>query len=99
MKRLALLILIILFSFSACKKESKLLYASIRDGGDIALDGCGWLIEISSETFSPINLPDEFKVDGMEVEIKYERLDSMADCGLSQDVYYEINLTEIQEFN
>ena len=99
MKRLSMLILICFLAISACKKEDKFLYATVRDGGDIAVDGCGWLIEISSETFKPVDLPEEFKVDGKLVEIKYDELDSMADCGFAQDVYREISITVIQELN
>jgi len=97
MKRFTLLILICVLTLSACKKEDKLVYAIIRDGGDPAADGCGWLIEMSYETFKPKNLSDEFKVNGMEVEIKYDKLDGMADCGLSQDAFHEISLKEIHK--
>jgi hypothetical protein len=96
MKRISLLFLVFFLSMAACKKESKLLIASVRDGGDPAVDGCGWLMDISSETYKPENLPEEFKVDGMDVQIKYEKLDSMADCGFSQDVYDVIHLDEIK---
>ena len=97
MKRYTLLILFGFLAFSACEKENKLVYAIIRDGGDPAVDGCGWLIEMSYETFKPKNLTDEFKVNGMEVEIKYDKLDGMADCGLSQDAFHEISLKEIHK--
>jgi hypothetical protein len=97
MKSFTLLILICFLAFSACKKDNKLIYAIIRDGGDPAVDGCGWLIEMSNETFKPKNLSDEFKVNGMEVEIKYDKLDDMANCGLSQDAFHEISLREIHK--
>ena len=96
MRKFSLLVLICLLAFSACKKEDEFLYATIHDGGEIELDGCGWLIETSAETFKPQNLPDEFKIDGMEVKIKYDRLNSKSGCGFVQELYFEIYLTEIQ---
>lgn len=99
MRSLAVVILLGFLAISACNKEDEFVDARIIDGGDIAVDGCGWLIEISSETFKPVDLPEEFKVDGKLVEIKYDELDSMADCGFAQDVYREISITVIQELN
>ena len=99
MKRLSLLILICIFIISACEKEGEFVNAVILDGGDPALDGCGWLIEISSVSYKPQNLPDIFKVDSMEVEIKYNKLNTKADCGFAQDVFDEISLDEIKELN
>jgi len=99
MNRLSILILLGFFAISACDKEGEFVNAKIIDGGDIAVDGCGWLIEVSSETFKPVDLPEEFKVDGKLVEVKYDELDSMADCGFAQDVYSEISITVIQELN
>jgi len=96
MKRLSLLFLVCLLAISACKKDDKFVNATIRDeSGPLA--GCGWLVEINSAYYSPKNLPDEFKVGGLEVEIKYDELASKAYCQLHPDGLNEISINEIRE--
>lgn len=96
MKRLSLLFLIFLLAISACKKDDKFVNATIRDES-LPLAGCGWLIEINSEFYSPKNLPDEFKVGDMEVEIKYDELNSKAFCQMHPDGLDEISINEIRD--
>ncbi len=96
MERLSLLILLCIFVISACKKEGEFVHATIYDESTM-LAGCGWVVEISSEFFLPKNLPDEFKVGGLEVEIKYDELTSQGLCQLHQDGIYEISIIEIRE--
>ena len=93
-----MLIISCIFLLSACKKEDTYIHATIRDGGDISVDGCGWLIELESNSvvYKPVNLQDNFKIDGAEVAVSYTLLDSMADCGFALDVHVEILLKHIQ---
>jgi hypothetical protein len=95
MKRFTPLILICFLAFSACKKDNQFVNATIHDESTI-LSGCGWIIEISSEIYSPKNLPDEFKVDGKEVEIKYDKLTSKISCQIHMDGIYEISIKNIR---
>jgi hypothetical protein len=95
MKRFTLLILICFLAFSACKKDNQFVNATIHDETAI-LSGCEWVIEISSVIYSPKNLPDEFKVDGKEVEIKYDKLTSKKFCQIHPDGIYEISIKDIR---
>ena len=95
--RLLIFSIICILALSACKKEDNYIHAVVIDGGDIAVDGCGWLLvlELNSVTCKPVNLHDDFKIDGLEVAISYTLLDSKADCGFAQDVHNEISLQHI----
>lgn len=96
MKRLFFYSLLMLLAIIACKKEENFASAIIKNFGDPAVDGCGWVIEISSTIYKPKNLPSEFKIDNLNVKIIYDKLTSKADCGLAIDLYHEIYIKEIQ---
>lgn len=69
--------------------------AVIRDYGDPALDGCGFVVDIDSKIYMPKNLPVEYQVDNLEVEMNFEVRDSIR-CGMIQ--YYEaISINEIRK--
>ncbi len=95
MKKLSILFLIFLITFAACNKEDEFVKATIVDESAI-LAGCGWLVMINSAFYVPQNLSDAYKVGGMEVEIKYDELDSKMNCQLHQDGIHEIYIKEIK---
>lgn len=95
MKKFLLLPVVFLFILSACNKKEEFVKAKIVDESAI-LAGCGWLVEINSELYSPQNLSDAFKVGGLEVEIKYDEPGSKISCQLHQDGIYEIYINEIR---
>ena len=69
--------------------------AVIRDYGDPALDGCGFVVDINSKIYMPKNLPTEYQVDNLKVEMNFEVRDSTR-CGMIQ--YYEaITINEIKK--
>ncbi|MEM7085330.1 MAG: hypothetical protein AAF489_04060 [Bacteroidota bacterium] len=69
--------------------------AVIRDYGDPALDGCGFVVDIDSKIYMPKNLPKEYQVDELKVKMKFEVRDSTR-CGMIQ--YYEaISINEIRK--
>jgi len=39
--------------------------------GDPAVDGCGWLVRIDDELYYPVNLADEYRIDSLELQIRY----------------------------
>ena len=91
MKHLILFAFTSILIISACKTKEKTI---ITDGpcnscedavvyfyGDPALDGCGWVVDVSSTIYKPSNLPVEFNEDKLEVRIKYKVLDSVR-CGM-----------------
>ena len=59
--------------------------ATVRFTGDVAVDGCGWTLEIDSTTFKPINLPGTYEFDGLYVVSDFNVLDQREPCGLNPD--------------
>ena len=69
--------------FTACKKTDKALLmadATVINSGSQALDGCGWLIKIDNDFYSPTNLSEDNKVANKQVKINYYLLSSKFDC-------------------
>lgn len=98
MKTIITSLVLVLIVFSSCDKEPESIgpeSAVIHDYGDPAVDGCGWVIETSNNEYKAINLPENFKVDNLEVQIEYVILESWASCGLLADAYSEIDIINI----
>ena len=91
MKHLLLVAFTSILIISACKTKTGIPItdgpcnscedAIVRFYGEPALDGCGWVIDVSSTIYLPSNLPAEFSEDKLEVRIKYNALDSVR-CGM-----------------
>jgi hypothetical protein len=62
----------------------------VRDLGDPALDGCGWVIEfVFSDTvvnYRPDTLAETFKVDGLKVNVEFIRTLEQSACGLIETI-------------
>ncbi|MCB0696375.1 MAG: hypothetical protein KDC07_03360 [Chitinophagaceae bacterium] len=58
----------------ACKQDRNLVKATVVDTGDIALNGCGYLLKIEGEDrlMRPSNLPTAYMHDGYKVKVKYD---------------------------
>lgn len=100
MRKLSKIIILLgltLFMAFSCDKEEDYITsdAIIIDAGDPAVDGCGWLIEISNETFKPTELGEEFHENNLFVTIEYQVLDSEWTCGWILEKYKEINIKSI----
>jgi hypothetical protein len=93
MKNAAILIIIILLAFS-CNKENN-ANGVIRDFGPIEVDGCGWVVQVGNETFHPVNLEAQYKVDNLEIVFDYKKLGSEFYCGLLPSPYPEIEILSI----
>lgn len=101
MKAILFITLLLFTGLTACNKDTPSNTvgpesAIIHNYGDPAVDGCGWIIETPTQSYSPINLPDNFKVDSLNVMLEYVVLDSWASCGLLADAYSEIEIINIQ---
>ena len=94
--KITLLLFLILVSFLSCKKDSIIVSGKIIDGGDVAVDGCGWLVEIGSETYTPTNLETQYQIHNLNIELEYRLLGSKANCGFIIDTYDEIEILEIE---
>ena len=100
MKRIIFFALITIITISSCTEEVSceedcFENAIIRDFGNLVVDGCGWVVDISSKIYKPENLPSEFEIDELEVKIKYDTLSSKANCGFVVDFLDEIYINEI----
>jgi hypothetical protein len=99
MKHLFILSILSFVALSSCNKTPSPQFsenAIIRYYGDPALDGCGWVLEFSDHNYKAINLPENFKIDSLEVHVEYNLLESWASCGLLADAYAEIDILNIQ---
>ena len=91
MKTLRSLIAIILIaavciyiSFKKDKEDGITTKALVVFTGDLAVDGCGWLIKIDDNTegyYHPDKLADNLKVDSLSVKITYSHTKQKFNCG------------------
>ncbi|MEP2936177.1 MAG: hypothetical protein ABJM06_12785 [Gilvibacter sp.] len=68
--------------------------AMVLNFGDPALDGCGWMLEVSSDTYMVNNLPSEFRVDSLKVQVEY-KIGEIAKCGVIGTEYQSVIVTKI----
>ncbi len=87
----------LIFLLIACDKQEEYVAGVVKEYGDLALDGCGWVILVSSNVYNPIELPIQYHEDNLEVLIKYDLLNTKANCGFALEVYKEINVNEIRK--
>jgi len=69
--------------------------ATVIDAGEPLADGCGWLIKIGDVTYSPDNLSSYFKINNIQVKIKYTISDADYSCGWGAKMKY-IHLYDIR---
>jgi len=87
----------ILIVFSSCKKnkthyeEGMILWT-----GDVAVDGCGWLIESSAQIFHPLNLTTEFQQDSLRVLVDLRYANETFTCGLTPSAYPSVEIKNIK---
>ena len=57
--------------------------AIIRNSGSVAADGCGWTLKVitTDSTYSPVNLPERYKVDSLKVHVRFHPLTTKFNCG------------------
>jgi len=105
MNRLSITVIVSFLLIMSCKSKDGILIESdctecedavVRNFGDPALDGCGWVLDVSETIYKPRNLPGEYKVDSLDVKIRYKVLDSV-NCGLIRNAFSEIFITEIKK--
>ncbi len=103
MKNLFFIALTTLLFFSACKGKKDSVSNSMCDScedaiirfyGEPALDGCGWVVDVSSEIYMPTNLLPEYQQKDLPVKIKYKVLERV-NCGLVKDKYPSMLIEEI----
>lgn len=74
MRKLLLSAAMIALVATSCNRDKDLLKATVVDSGDIALDGCGYLLDVEGEDklLKPSNLPTAYMHDGYKVKVKYD---------------------------
>lgn len=95
--------LFLIMGMMNCEKKNNLEIfentAKITYSGPEA-DGCGWKININEKEYHPINLDDEYKIDGLSINIKYNLLPSFWDCSQwTIRKYQEIKIINITKTN
>lgn len=90
--------------FQACSDDSahecpiNMETALIKDLGNPAADGCGWVVDINSEIYRAVNLAEEYKVDNLSVKVVYEQLAGQSSCGMDNRIpKIEILMIEINQ--
>lgn len=92
------------FMTTACKKSlryqdvdpaQKQATGTVLYTGEPAADGCGWLIKINDVTYSPDNLSSYFKINNIQVKIKYTVSEADYVCGWGTKMKY-IHLYDIR---
>lgn len=77
----SMVLLLSLTFITSCKKSETTYSALVRYSGDIAVDGCGWVLDMESGTVHPTNLEVEFQQDSLLVEISYKESSGTFNCG------------------
>lgn len=84
----------LLFSLCMVNCEHKIVepyiisgYGFIYDYGELAVDGCDWVIvNDSNKTFHPSYLPNELLIDSLRVVYTYSPTDDEFTCGWNQKI-------------
>jgi len=68
----------------SCNRDKNLVRATVRDTGDLAAGGCGYLLELEGEDkpVRPSNLPTAYMHDGYKVKVKFDRDDRGEACSV-----------------
>lgn len=74
--------------------------ATVRDLGDPALDGCGWVIEFdvdgTLQNHRPDELAEEYEVADLEIQLTYKPTLDSSVCGLV-DMIPVIEIVQVSE--
>ncbi len=95
----------VLFCFTliatSCSKEDAVVdrstpvEARISYDGDPAVDGCGFVLIVGSEAFHPLNLSEDFQVDGIDVLVEYTNTNNAGPFCWGSLVSVEIHSIEL----
>jgi hypothetical protein len=65
--------------------------------GELALDGCGWLLLSEGESYHVKSLDEEFMVDGLDVWFKANDIDETFTCGLGGTQFAIKEISQMKE--
>jgi hypothetical protein len=77
-------LLLALVAVASCNKDKNLVKATVVDTGDLAANGCGYLLKLEGEEkpVRPHNLPTAYMHDGFKVKVKFDRDGNGAVCSV-----------------
>ena len=86
---------------NSLKKATTLKEGLVRDFGNPAVDGCGWVIIVNDTIYAPVEwkLENKFCKDSLKVYVDYKNLLSFRNCnwwGPGKHVYPEIEILTIK---
>lgn len=92
--------LIIVLLAVACNKDKKLQKATIVDTGDVAKDGCGYLLKLEEDgrMVRPNNIPSAYMHNGYKVKVSFDENGEGIACKIypMNDFIEEVQLTVIK---
>ncbi len=92
-----LTIVFFIFSQTGCSKDKlPRSTGTIINTGTFATGGCEWIIVIGAAQYQPRNLPTSFRVNGLEVELTYRLVQSLAECPNPQNYSGLIHVNNIR---
>lgn len=93
----AALILVLAVS---CNPDKDLVKATVIDTGDIAKDGCGYIIKLENGTeLRPAYIPSAYQSNGMKVKLKYSSRGEQQVCYVApvNKVYEVVEIARIKK--
>lgn len=85
----------------ACKKDKNMVNATVVDTGDIAKDGCGFLLQLGSDgsLLRPKYIPSAFQYNGLKVKVKLNRDGEGETCNTypTKKFYEVVELIDIKK--
>lgn len=88
----------LMLAAAGCKQDRNLTKATIMDTGDIASEGCGYILVLEDGTskLRPRNLPSNFQHDGLKVKVKYDSDDRLNTerCRINND-YFSLQVIDL----
>lgn len=63
--------------------------------GQVAADGCGWLLEADSSWYSPSNILNDLLIDGLFINSKLSIAEGAISCGLVPNVFSNVTINKL----
>jgi hypothetical protein len=97
MRHLLLLAAFSLLAVTSCKKyDDGYTQALVIYGGDLTVNGCGWLLRLTDGTLiKPVQLESAFQHDSLGVLVKYYNTGNQTNC-VPQHPYDIVGIDEIK---
>lgn len=94
-----ILAIALLINYSSCSKENfrtDVMYSHYS--GDFDKGGCGWVLEVDTlNYFEYVNLPAQYEVEGLPLEVTYKIFQDTPDCTNSQFVKGKIYVHKVTQ--